>query len=261
MIAFYCADERMSAKFRSPLAAVFDLSVYEAWEPFRDNASNAECGIVVVRRLSKDEVFHHLRRLMYASARLRVVLVTESDPANSRNLKDILVDEVIWFEESPQSLIAAVERARVRSCLSGVAAAIDSATGLPWLVRRALCLACSERHSISKVSELAATVGCDSSMLRKQWRKAVSPKADLRLEDFIDWVLLLRAVEIKQPNRSWVDVASELRVHEDTLQRIARRFMESSLRHLAAETTTELLPRFQERFLRSLVGSDPKNPF
>ena len=44
-----------------------------------------------------------------------------------------------------------------------------------------------------------------------------------KLEDFVDWLLLLHAVASKSSRNEWDDVASSLDVHPQTLPRIARR--------------------------------------
>ncbi len=105
------------------------------------------------------------------------------------------------------------------------------------------------------MQDLAKSLGCDRTTLWYHWRTVGT--SELRLEDVIDWFLLLHASGLKTHNRSWENIAHELAVHPHTLGRMADRLVGVPLRVLEAAGQPALLDLFANRVVRRLVPSMP----
>src|SRR3954454_13080211 len=84
-----------------------------------------------------------------------------------------------------------------------LAQALDRAPRLPARLRGALLRACTAPRPFLSVSRLAAASDCDRRTLWRDWRRGVGPDSALRLEDVLHWLLLVRALALKTPQRSW----------------------------------------------------------
>jgi hypothetical protein len=186
------------------------------------------------------------------------VLVTREDADNARCLSGVDVVEVLWLREIENRLAAAVSRACAVGSVARLAAVLDRSDRLPQKLRCALRDACLAQHTPRTVCRLAANAGCHRSTLWTQWRKAMDADEaacpELRLEDVLDWLLLLSAVERKSPELKWADVAYDLGVHEHTVVRMARRLTGSTLRELESDGHVKLMEHFTARVLPSIVG-------
>jgi AraC-like DNA-binding protein len=131
----------------------------------------------------------------------------------------------------------------------GLATSLRQAPHLPPRLREALALACDERRGIRTVERLASVAGCDRRTLWTHWKGAMGPDAELRLQDFIHWLLLLRATHRKAPGLAWAEVADEVGIHPHTLSRLARQLTGCSLRDLAAAGHASLARRFESEVL------------
>ena len=135
----------------------------------------------------------------------------------------------------------------------GLTAALRQAPHLPPRLREALALACDERRGIRTVERLASAAGCDRRTLWTHWKSAVGADAELRLQDFVHWLLLLRAAHRKTAELAWADVADEIGIHPHTLSRLARQLTGCSLRDLAAGGHGELTRRFEAEVLSAVL--------
>ena len=88
--------------------------------------------------------------------------------------------------------------------------------------------------------------------LQSQWKSAVGGRAAWRLEDVLDWILLLEAVFRKENRRNWLEVAAELGVHERTLARYARRLVGVGLGEVRAQRAV-LAARLAEQLTEGQV--------
>lgn len=104
------------------------------------------------------------------------------------------------------------------------------------------------------VAELAAAVGCDRRTLWQQWSQVVGPSSEFRLQDFLHWLALLRAVGLKRPERSWDRVADAVGVHPHTLGRWARRYTGGTLRELAGTGPQAAITTLHERWTPLVLG-------
>jgi len=132
-------------------------------------------------------------------------------------------------------------------------ASFRRAPHLPPRLREALALACDDRRAIRTVEKLAAAAGCDRRTLWTHWKQSVGRRSELRLQDFLHWVLLLRATHRKTASRPWADVAEEIGIHPHTLGRLARQLTGSSLRELSTRGHGTLAHAFETQVLPQVL--------
>jgi hypothetical protein len=113
----------------------------------------------------------------------------------------------------------------------------------------ALACAFAASPPFRSVAELAAALGCNRRTLWRQWQVVTRPGVGLRLEDVLDWVLLLHAVGLRGARGNWAAVAAQLGVHPHTLVRTAARLTARPLRVLAGRHQVELVREFAARLL------------
>lgn len=134
-----------------------------------------------------------------------------------------------------------------------IAAQFRRAPHLPPRLREALAIACDERKPIRTVEKLAAAAGCDRRTLWTHWKQSVGRRSELRLQDFLHWVLLVRAAHRKTASRPWAEVAEEIGIHPHTLGRLARQLTGSSLRELSGRAHATLTHTFETRILPQVL--------
>jgi hypothetical protein len=251
-LAVYVADERYRQKVEKAAPAGREVKAVDDWESFERAAAASECSVVVIPWLdAKPET----RRLAIFKARHPlhpVVLVTRGDIENARALKDLSVDEVVWLGEMERELADAVGRTCVLRQTRSLADALRGAAHLPARLREALASACEYERPLRTVEKLAASAGCDRRTLWHQWKQAVDGGA-LRLQDFLHWLLLLRAAGRKTAGRPWSEVAEDVGVHPDTLGRLARQLTGRTLGQLSAGGQADVAAQFERRVLPSLL--------
>ena len=84
--------------------------------------------------------------------------------------------------------------------------------------------------TITTVGALASALRISRSTLWKAWH--ASSDTRWRLEDLVDWLILVKAVG-GQGSGAWIDAATRLGVHEQTLNRIAGRSLGTTLREIS----------------------------
>jgi hypothetical protein len=257
MLAIYAAEERHITRMCAALSPEQQRVLVTDWTELERNRPRATCTLVAIEWLTTDPVVPRLSSFKTRHPNHPVVLVTRWDPENARHLKDVRVEEVVWFREVDRDLTPAVQRACRHDfhALRCLALPFELATHLPATLRKALAHACRSERAVGSVKHLAAAVGVDRRTLWHQWSKAVCPSSSLRLQDFLHWLLLLRAVGHKVPGQSWASVARELRVHPHTLGRLAKQLTGGTLSGLGDGGDVALL--FRERVLDFLVGERP----
>ncbi|HEY0150574.1 MAG TPA: hypothetical protein VGB92_01175 [Longimicrobium sp.] len=256
MLALYSADPKQVPRLRSALPPQPRVVAVQDWEQLHDVIPQATCSVIHVDQLASSSGVPRLSALKSRHPRHPVVLVTRWDLENARQLKDLTVEEVIWLQEVEQGLRTAVERACAQEpnyvyCL---ALPFERAEHLPPVLREALAHACRSERPVHSVNELAAAVDRNRRSLWHQWNRAVDG-APLRLQDFLHWILLLRALGKKTPERSWAAVAEELRMSPQTLWRYARDLTGCTLPALA-EAQEETIRLFRARVLAFLLDRE-----
>jgi hypothetical protein len=256
MLALFSMDPRQVPRLRSALPSQRRVVAVGDWDQLQSVIPEATCSVIHVDQLASSAGLPKLCALKSRHPAHPVVLVTRWDLENARQLKDLTVEEVIWLPEVEQGLRGAVERACTRApnyvyCL---ALPFEEAEHLPPVLREALAHACRSERPVHSVNELAAAVGRNRRSLWHQWNRVVDG-APLRLQDFLHWILLLRAVGRKTPERSWAAVAEELRMSPQTLWRYARDLTGRTLPELA-DAEEETMRLFRGRVLAFLLDRE-----
>lgn len=218
-----------------------------SWDDLERRAGHAPCIVVVAPWLDQDGTLERLARLRSALVFHPLVMVTARHPDNMRLLVRTPADEVVWLDELAESdLASAVRRATSQGIMSRLHRNVRQAAHLPARLRTALAATLDGGRSIRTVSDMASAAGRDRRTLWRWWKTYFNGKACESPARFLDWVVLLRALALKVPRRSWSQVAMDLGVHEDTLSRQARRTLDLRLSELEDEDLSGVLPRFVE---------------
>jgi transposase-like protein len=258
MLALYTADPQHLPKLRAALPPEQEVLLAEDWGQMERASSDAQCSIIHIDRLHTSPTLPQLSAFKDRHPGHPVTLVTRWDPENARCLKDLFVEEVVWFREVEQSLKPAVQRACAAqpNYVRCLAVPFERAERLPSALRAALAHACRSERPVCSVNELATAVGVNRRTLWRQWRKAVASSSALRLQDFLHWLLLLRVTGRKTPDRTWADVAEEVGVHPHTLWRLSKQLAGRTLPEIAADQTV-VTQLFREQVLEFLLEGEP----
>jgi hypothetical protein len=255
MLTVFAVEGGAAQRVASALGAGEPVVWADCWEKLECSLPGSTCAIVVLGWLRKGDLGE--RRLGGLKERYPlhpVVLVTSKDADNARALRSAGVEEVVWLSEIETGLWPAVRRARSSGFLQHLLRVVDRTLLSDPPLQRALRYACRAERPIRSIGHLAAASGCDRRTLWRHWHDAVAARVPLRLEDVLDWLLLLHAVGRKTPGRSWSGVAAELQIHPHTLGRIAARLAARPLRTLAATDQLALTLQFDARLVAALVG-------
>jgi hypothetical protein len=182
-----------------------------------------------------------------------LVLITTRDADNLALLKSVALEEIVWIREMEGSLLAALERACLRGPMIRLALELEQADHLAAPLHRALVIACRSERPFRSVAGLAGMVGRDRRTLSTHWRHAIGSGSSVRLEDFIDWILLLHAATRWAVGLKATAVAVEMGVHEQTLSRMAKRLAGRSPSAVRATGRRELLRSFQDQVVAPLL--------
>jgi hypothetical protein len=77
------------------------------------------------------------------------------------------------------------------------------------------------------------------------------------VQDFLHWVLLMRALGGKTRDRPWASVAEEVGMHPDSLGRLARQLTGFSLRDLDSGRQATVADLFHTRVLGQVLAGEP----
>jgi hypothetical protein len=153
----------------------------------------------------------------------RIVVTDRRANATRQFELEALVDPRHIEEALPRE----VRRLRALTIRAVVRDVVTVDRHLPPVVRRAIVLATRSTTPVRTVADLAMYAGCSRSTLWKAWRS--DPHQRMRIEDLLDWLLLVDALGQKTHAVSWVDIATRLSVHEHTLRNVCRRLTGLSL--------------------------------
>jgi hypothetical protein len=256
MLTVFATDTRYARRIAAVLATRESAVWAECWEELDRELATTACAIVVLGWLRDDLSERRLRTLKERYPRRPIVLVTSKDADNARALRLSRVEEVVWLSEIESGLWPAVRRARGIGYLQPIMGAIDRSLLRYPPLQRALGHACRAEPPVRSIGQLAGASGCDRRTLWRHWNEAVASRGSLRLEDVLDWLILLHAVGRKEPTRSWSSVASDLHIHPHTLGRIAARLASRPLRMLAAADQLPLTRQFDQQ-IHLALGTEP----
>lgn len=256
MLAVYCREEPYREKVRRALEPRGHVHMVEDWDDFERAAACANCSVAVIPWLASDAALKRLTLFRALHPLHPVVLVTHGDIENARDLKAVMVDEVVWTREVDRELADAVGRTCVLSQTRRLAEGLRANRAIPAKLREALARACESERPIRTVHKLAASVGCDRRTLWTQWKKVMDGAGGhLRLQDFLHWLVLMRATGRKTASRSWAAVAEDVGVHPDTLGRLAQQLTGCPLRDLCAGGQGAVASQFEKNVLSCLPRS------
>lgn len=256
VIAVYCPTQSLLQVLSRADLSDLDLHTCENWRHFERTKSRAMCSVMAVESLATDPAFRRYADSSHGAAAHPTVLVTKRDPENLRLIRNVPLQEVLWFEEAAYALGPAIHRAQGANHLQKVAEAIGESQQLPRRLRDALQHACRGSTPVRSIAQLAAHVGCNRSTLSRLWKRSVGPDAGLRLEDFLAWLIVLRALRQRSPGRKWSAVADDLDVPERTLRRLVGRWAGGNLRTLTVADYPSVAARFEDRILANPVRSN-----
>lgn len=257
MVLLFSPNPSHLSLMRSALPRLEQVAIATDWMVVEREWQQHRCSIVCLEWLRPSPFLPKLLTFKERHPHHPVVLVTRFVPDNARLLKNVPVEEVIWFREIDQELGTAVmQTCTQRTNLVGsLTALFDEAKHLPPLLRSALVCACHSEPPVCSINQLASAVGCDRRTLWCQWQQAIGKGVTerLRLEDMLHWLLLLRAVGLKTPSRSWIDTAGKIGVSPKTLSRWAKQLAGIPLKQLAEGEWEQGVPLFHERIYKLLL--------
>jgi hypothetical protein len=252
MLTVFAKDSRYARRIAATLTTREPAVWAGSWEELDRTYPGTTCAVVALGWLRDDLGERRLRSLKERYPTRPIVLVTTKDADNARALRSAEVEEVVWLSEIESDLWPAVRRARASGFLQPILRILDQALLRYPPLRRAIDYACRAEIPVRSIGQLAAAAGCNRRTLWRHWHDAVGPGCPLRLEDVLDWLLLLHAVGRKEPTRSWSSVASDLQIHPHTLGRIAARLATRPLRALAARDQLPLALEFDAQIIEAL---------
>lgn len=256
MLALFSCDPKQIPRLRAALDWDGPVMVTTDWDRLARVIPLAQCSVVLVPQLHSYEGLRKLSELRARNPHHPIVLVTHWDQENARRLKDISVDEVIWCREVEQSLRKTIEQVCAHSPNHArrLSLTFQEAENLPRALRDALAYACRSERPVRSIKQIAIGVGSNRATLWHQWRRVIGFSSSLRLEDVLHWILLLRAMERKTPDRPWSAVARDMGVHAHTLGRYARQLTGSPLPQLSTNQQS-LVEFFHQRVLVFLLDA------
>lgn len=252
-VALYCPQRELAQLCLPSVPAHVTIRRAHTWAAFEQLAAGVPCAVAVIPWLRRGNAFRALTSYKLRRSLLPVVLATTRDADNARELKSIIVEEVIWLRELDTGLWAAIRRALADGFLRRVEAQIQANRALPQTLRHALSVACLSPQPVRTVGELAALVGQDQSTLWYHWRRFAGEASTLRLKDVLDWLLLLRAISKLSAGSSVGRVAVALDIREDTLRQLFVRLTGQTPSRVRRVPQEHLLERFRGEVL-ALVG-------
>lgn len=255
MLALWSAEEKDRERILEQLGDGWNVRPAGSWEAFRRLYPAAVCAVVAAPDPDPD-LFARLQTLRREPTDPPVILVTRRDPGNLRELKNVLLEEVVWADALGEELETAVRRADSERWFRRLEARLRGASGIPPTLAAALVRALRRRPPFTSVQALAGEVDRDRRTLWHHWRNALDEDDELTLKGFLDWVLLLRAAAWKTEDRSWREVSEELGVHTRTLRRVARRQFDRSLKGLANGDREGFFDAFEQEVMAPLLSDE-----
>lgn len=250
----YCPDHDWLARLRATVPEGEGVVPTSCWRTFQRSAATTESLVVVLPGPVSGEDVEALAALQRQLPYHPLVLAVDRDPENLRRLSRLRVAEMIWTEEVDRQLWPTLRRARTGTALRRLARDLDDADWIPARLRVALTAACRASSPVRTIPELAALAGRDRRTIWRLWQSTFGPEPPLRLQDFLDWLLLIHAAARRSTGVRWIVVAQELNVHEHTIARIARRLAGLNLRQVGDGGPGDVTRRFDHLAVRPLLS-------
>jgi hypothetical protein len=246
MLMLFAPDRRVVPDIRGAIPPDQEVELINSVADLTRATPHADCSIAAILDLGASPATAHLAAFKMSNPNHPVILITEWEPDNARHLKNLQVDEVVWTEEIRRYLPEVVKEA----CCSDLnhvrclAVPLEHAERLPAPLRRALAFACRHENPVHSINQLARVAGVNRRTLWQQWKSVVGGEP-LRLQDFLHWILLIRALGHKTPEMSWNTVAEEMGLGLGTLSRYAKQLTGKTLQELHAQGPLNLAQVFR----------------
>ena len=229
------------------------LALFRRWHVLAGHCGAHRPLLLAVPALDID-VVSRLRALRSRFPLAPLFLLTSSDKENARALGGVMVDAVGWLEEVGPGLVPQIEAFTSLRRMRVLAQLIERHSVLPLALRHALTASCLMEHPPRSVSELAQLAGLTRGALWKQWRGLSSKQeSGVRLEDMVDWLLVLRAVTRRRRDDSWSEVSRQLSMRPASLGRLVRRVTGLGLRYIDRAGDAAIWKQFELQVLPVLT--------
>jgi hypothetical protein len=253
VILAFAVEDRHRRRIEAALLGRESALCTGCWDEFERALAVVGCAVAVIAWRHADPAGWRLWRLKERRPAQRFVLITGREADDGRTLWGAPADQIVRLTDLEVALWPAIRLVTTASSLQRVAGRFESAFRADPLLGAALRRTFTTARPFRSLAELATVCGCNRRTLWRHWHATVGAGLALRLEDVLDWVLLLHAVGRKVPGRSWAWVAGELGVSPHTLTRTAARLADRPLRALAAVDQLGLAGEFDERLVASLL--------
>lgn len=185
-----------------------------------------------------------------------IIVVTDRDVENVSSLASVAIDEFVWLSMIPESLMDAVHRASNGAFFQRLADRISSADHVHDVLRGALCRATLYPVPVRTIGELAELADRHAATLSRHWRATVPARGDFRMEDFLAWMILMRAAQRRDLEGSWRLAAAVVKVDVRTLRRNAARLTGMRLSQIGAMGFAGLATQCEADLRRRLMADD-----
>lgn len=189
-------------------------------DAFEQGLSMGCCGVACLRRLDGSDVAW-LAALRRSTPHAPLVLVTPLVP-DALALVGVLraaAPPVVWEEEVATRLAPAVREEVAKDPLQRLVAVVSASMEGTPVVRHAMRVAVRTWPPITSVRLLAEALAVSRETLYAHWATCFSGR--LRPKEFLEWVVLLRA--LTSDGRTPIRVAAEVGVDPRTLERLCHR--------------------------------------
>jgi hypothetical protein len=210
-----------------------DLQFPRNWSKFVQLSAASSVGIIAVRRLD-EMLLGMIVSLKVAHAETSVIVVTDSDPANTKFLARFRCDAVIWTEEVGSKLESSLTGLIPQTPKERTLVRISRASWIAASQLRAAVVGALEGIPPRTISEFAHVSGLTPHQLRREWAR-VPNRGSARLQDLLAWLILVRGASMAAEGESWSVCAIQLRVDRSTLHRYAKRLAGTSLGALPSD--------------------------
>lgn len=198
----------------------------------RELRVRAWCAAVVEGHVTAGTTYR-ISRVREMAPTVPRLLIARKDEYSSHACPTLDVASIVWENEVDRKLRAEIRRVRAGGIRAQVGLVASLDRDLQPVARRALIAVARVSPPVTSVAALAAMMGVSRSALWRAWHEPRGATR-CRLEDLLDWLLLVEAVGRKTAAVTWADVSAQVGVHEHTIARIAPRLHGHSVNDLVA---------------------------
>jgi len=253
-VVLYCTSVRLAALAREALRSWTISHECRSWDDIEALIQRAVPLLAIVPHLTTEE----LERVVQFRRRFPAqpfVVVTDKDPDSARTLANAGIREIVWSADIHRDVSAALHSEGNSAFFDALARRIGEASQLPHLLRTVLVRAVLASPPMHSVAELSALAGRHSGTMTRAWKGEVHAGDMFRLEDFVRWMVLMRAAQRRGFEGAWHLAAIAVGVDPRTLNRIANRLAGASLKELEVRGFAYLADRCGNELGSRLLGS------